>query len=374
MRTLIKTKHGSMLYGTNVPTSDTDYKGVMMPHPKDVLLGISPKTYTQNTNSAKNQKNSSEDIDLQYVSLKKFLSDIANGQTYAYEILFAPPDCWEGEVDPLWHQLLANKDKMISKNVSAMVGYAKAQAYKYGQKGKRYEVYQGIVDLLEKIENLDSKRFLVDDLTKTDAFKEYQEKHAKYVKYDMLKIPDTHDPERLYLDINGTFVPGSVTVQYAHDVYSQKLERYGDRAKQAAIDKGNDLKAIMHAYRISEQAIEMLQTGAITFPCRDRELLLKIRLGEFSNDEMTQMIDDSFARLEKAVESSTLPEKCDEKWMEEFLINATLRDIQNYFGEVIKVINEELENEQMEDLKLRMAKRAKEENIKNEKLFENKNE
>ena len=89
---------------------------------------------------------------------------------------------------------------------------------------------------------------------------------------------------------------------------------------------------------------------------------------------MTQMIDDSFARLEKAVESSTLPEKCDEKWMEEFLINATLRDIQNYFGEVIKVINEELENEQMEDLKLRMAKRAKEENIKNEKLFENKNE
>ncbi len=72
--------YGSFLYGTNVPTSDKDIKGVFLPSAEEILMVNVPSTFTENSNKDSDRKNSAEDTDFQLFSLKKFLHDIIVGQ------------------------------------------------------------------------------------------------------------------------------------------------------------------------------------------------------------------------------------------------------------------------------------------------------
>jgi predicted nucleotidyltransferase len=327
MKPIFKTTYGSFLYGTNVETSDTDIKGVFVPTADQLLEQEVPSTDTNNTNKSSDRKNTSEDVDIQLTSLKKFLFDLANGQTYALELLFAPKQFWIEEPHPLWFKLLENKDKLISKNVTAMVSYARAQAYKYGEKGKRLEVFKDVVEWLES--------YLIDDEIKNQRifysleiapkFHLLAEKHKDFISIHK-KENDISNVE--YLDINGVMVPVNSTFEYAYNVYKPRLEEYGDRAKQAAKDKGNDLKAIYHAIRIANQAEELLRTGNITLPRPEADLLLKVRKGLLSEQEMKSLVDESFERVRQAERiSPSLRENVDKKWLKSFLRECNLQII-----------------------------------------------
>ncbi len=323
MKPIFKSIYGSHLYGSNIATSDTDIKGVFLPSSQEILMGDIPSTFTQNSNKDSDRKNTVEDTDLQLFSLKKFIKDIVGGQTYALELLFSPEKFWLEKPDEVWMELVANRDKLVSKNVTAMVSYARAQAFKYGEKGKRLEVFKDVVMALESIEN---KNYTIANAlgTPTDLFR-IECKHKEFVS---VHRKENDISEVTYFDVNGVLVPVGCTIQYALDVYKPRLDEYGARAKQAMADRGNDLKAIYHSIRIANQAEELLKTGTITLPRPEAPLLLAIRNGEVSDAGMKRLIDESFERVREAEKTSTLRPNADRKWANDFMMRAHLHVIQ----------------------------------------------
>ena len=123
MNLIVKMVFGSHLYGTNTPDSDKDYKGVFMPTKEQIYLGKIPKSYHESSGND-HSKNTKEDTDTEIYSLHYFIKLACEGQTVALDMLHA----WGDKViqfTPLWAEIVGNRQKFYTKNMSAFVGYAR---------------------------------------------------------------------------------------------------------------------------------------------------------------------------------------------------------------------------------------------------------
>ena len=84
---LYSTIFGSHLYGTNLATSDYDYKHIVLPDLNDMLIGKPLKNVVKQTNT--NGKNSNQDIDNEYIPIQIYARHFLEGQIYALEIAFS---------------------------------------------------------------------------------------------------------------------------------------------------------------------------------------------------------------------------------------------------------------------------------------------
>jgi hypothetical protein len=134
METIFRTKFGSHLYGTDTPTSDLDFKSIHLPSANDILLQRVKGSVGDRKGKTEGEKNSPEDIDDESYSLQRYLSLLAEGQTVAIDMLFAPkPEITSN----LWGYICSKKDRLLTKKSAAFVGYCRTQANKYGIKGSR---------------------------------------------------------------------------------------------------------------------------------------------------------------------------------------------------------------------------------------------
>lgn len=114
-------------------------------------------------------------------------------------------------------------------------------------------------------------------------------------------------------------IPLTAFSKSAKDLYQKKLDEYGKRSLEAETAQGVDWKAMSHAVRIAQEAIEFLDTGFITLPRPNAAFLLDIKNGKFESDFVSQMIDDLLIEVEQAVEKSNLPEEPDKEWIDSFV-------------------------------------------------------
>lgn len=123
-RIIMLTIAGSRLYGTDVPSSDWDMRGVCVP-PRECIYGIHDfEQYHVDVSSE------SDDVDLCVYSLRKFVSLAAQCNPNVVEILWSPP---EKHVlrHPLWDGLYAIRDVFLSKIAfKSFSGYAMSQLRK----------------------------------------------------------------------------------------------------------------------------------------------------------------------------------------------------------------------------------------------------
>lgn len=84
---LLVVRNGSFLHGTANEKSDTDFKVVFLPSRESLLLGNPVHQFNRNTNNK--TKNNSEDVDMSFVSLHKFLSGLEKGDLNSLELLFS---------------------------------------------------------------------------------------------------------------------------------------------------------------------------------------------------------------------------------------------------------------------------------------------
>ena len=152
MKLILKTQFGSNVYGTNLPTSDLDYKAIYIPEPRDIILGRVKETIQQNTKKDKTAKNSKDDIDLEIFSLKKYLQLLTEGQTVALDILFTPKEFWV-ESTPIWEEIRENKHKFLNNKINSFIGYTRTQAAKYGIKGTRVAAMRAILEYLKPLDS-----------------------------------------------------------------------------------------------------------------------------------------------------------------------------------------------------------------------------
>lgn len=85
---------------------------------------------------------------------------------------------------------------------------------------------------------------------------------------------------------------------------------------------GYDPKYAYHAIRVGLEGIQLMDQGTITLPLdyRDREQLLEIRRGEYTLNEVLELINGLSVRLERAIEISQLPDELDFEKIDQMMV------------------------------------------------------
>jgi predicted nucleotidyltransferase len=128
---------------------------------------------------------------------------------------------------------------------------------------------------------------------------------------------------------------------------AQRKSMIGQRAKHVTRqelirDHGFDTKFAAHLIRLGYQGVEFLTTGNITLPMPDESVvsgsrlnLLDIRAGEWSMKEVIDEAEALEARMQRALERTTLPEDADWERLSEWVTDT-------YFSEWLRMKFEEV--------------------------------
>lgn len=311
MKKLIEIKFGSHLYGTNTENSDLDMKAIYLPEAKDILLGRYKKTISTSRPKRVNERNTKDDIDIEVFSLDRFLQLLMEGQTVALDMIFAPDENVTYK-DPdygfIWDRIKTNKLEFLTKNVKAFISYARNQAAKYGIKGSRIAALRKILDGLQSLPQYDK---LLDHDESIVATVDANKSLVSLEKTPLLDFTTINNPKGVpekHLVVCNRKIPYHAKVKYAVEVCQKILDEYGKRALQAETDQGVDWKALSHSVRVNEEAIELLTTGHITFPCPKKDLLLQIKKGELHYKDVATMIEEGLAAVTEIHKTSSLRE------------------------------------------------------------------
>lgn len=308
MKTLVHMQFGSHVYGTNLPTSDTDFKAVHIPDPRQILLGTAKPAIHSSTNKAQGTKNSSEDVDFESYTLQKFMSMLLEGQTVALSMLYTPPQ-FISVTSSEWEFIRAYRKEWLHTKVSAFVGYCRTQANKYGIKGSRISTAKLATELFAS-------------LPPNDKLGEHAAKITtalKPVEHTSFEVDPHGTP---MIEICGRKLQFTITGAQAHKIVSRIYAEYGERARQAETNNNIDWKAIMHAVRVLHEAEEILTSHTITYPRPEAELLLQIRKGELPYAVAATILEDGLERIETVAKNSTLPPQGNTNLAEAFVLTS----------------------------------------------------
>lgn len=81
METVVLIQFGSHMYGTNVATSDLDYKSIFIPRAEDILLQRARHNISTTTKVVKDSKNSAHDVDTESFALHEWMKLLLDGNT-----------------------------------------------------------------------------------------------------------------------------------------------------------------------------------------------------------------------------------------------------------------------------------------------------
>jgi hypothetical protein len=315
MNKILEVKFGSHLYGTSTENSDLDLKGIYLPTAREIILHKYQKTNSTTRPKREFERNTKDDVDIEIFSLDRYLQLLIEGQTVALDILFAPlgmcqtasPDIW------IFSHIYQNRFQLLNKNVNAFVGYARQQAAKYGQKGFRVHALRETLEMLSCF--ADHSR--LSDLGMDFFTRWIAETGNEHI--EILYCRGPNGEQTPHLDVCGKKYPLHGTVKYVKAQVQRRFDEYGKRALLAEQNEGVDWKALSHAVRVNCEAQELLETGQITFPRPERDLLLKIKKGEMPYKQVAEVIENGLEQLTVSQSNSILREEPNVQWAEDFL-------------------------------------------------------
>jgi hypothetical protein len=326
MNKILEIKFGSHLYGTNTENSDLDFKGIYLPTAKEIVLGKIKRTVSDGRNKELFERNNKDDVDSDFFSLDRFLALLTEGQTVALDMLFVTPENIVNITEQgshIMYEIDTNKERLLTRNINAFVGYARQQAARYGIKGSRMDVLKRTKEMLDSMASVNMYDKLSDFPLSIEALVEECGKLISLEKTPLVEIVLLKGPKGLidapHLQVNGRAIPFHATVKYAREVVGKMLDNYGQRAHKAHLAGGVDWKALSHAVRVNCEALELLTTGKITFPRPERELLLKIKTGQLPYEQVAEIIEQGLTDLTAAHATSKLRNEPDQEWVNEFL-------------------------------------------------------
>lgn len=314
MKTIVRMKFGSHLYGTDTPQSDIDIKSVFIPPARDIILQRVQNTIQTKRPKAMGEKNCAGEVDEEAFSLQRYLSLLMEGQTVTLDMLFAPPSAMLHST-PVWEEIASNRSKLLTRRSSAFVGYCRQQANKYGIKGSRVAAARDATELFcGLMDRHGTQSKLKDHEAEIETFVVARE-HCSIVE-----IKAAHSDLMLkHFECCNRKVPWTVSVKAAHEIYKRLFDEYGTRALQAEQNEGVDWKALSHAVRVGREALELMIDGKITFPLPYREHILAIKQGRLPYAEVAAEIEQLLAKVEATESLFVLPEKADTAWIDRFV-------------------------------------------------------
>ncbi|MBR6467244.1 MAG: nucleotidyltransferase domain-containing protein, partial [Desulfovibrio sp.] len=229
---------GSTLYGTAIPgTSDLDCKGVFLPSPQSLALGMTQTSLRFSTGDAVSH-NGADDVDVDLWSLQYWLLKLlAGGDTGAMDLLYSPSH--SGCVlyrSAFMDEIFAEPLKVLNlAGGRSYVGYCLGQAERYCLKGERLGVLKRVRGWLD--ERHPDLRFGI---------------RLQDVLPGLLQ--DCGHAEYCHAGTSADGIPALVLNGKIHlepmplKEFSQRLDReiavYGERARRAEASAGLDCKAL----------------------------------------------------------------------------------------------------------------------------------
>jgi len=344
---------GSHAYGTSLPTSDKDFRGVYI-QPMEDILGMN---YVDQVSDKKN--------DIVFYEIKRFLEMVQTNNPNIIELLNVPEDCIVSK-DPIFDLVLEHKDIFLTKKCRyTFSGYAIDQIKKARGLNKKMNWDEAsmkrktVLDFCYVLK--DGGSILFEDWVKKSvpratfrnfALANIDHAHDLYAMYkrtglDMVEYPNggiVSDEEKAN-EVQLTSIPKGHSVfaylTFNKDAYSTHCKRYSeyktwlkerneDRFKMnKEHGKNYDSKNMLHTFRLLNMGIEIANEGRINVrrSPEEIEILMKIRRGEYEYDNLIQEAEAKLESLDKLYEKCNLPEKIDKNFIDNLLI--TIRKL-NY--------------------------------------------
>ena len=286
---MLLTMSGSIAYGTNIKTSDTDVRGIALERPNE-LLGLDNFEQFEN-----------KETDTTVYAFRKMINLLLNCNPNCIEILATNPE----------HILImTDEGKLLRDNISLFLsqkashsfgGYATQQLRRlqnalardsYPQEEKEKHILKSInvqMDHLKKHyqEFTDSEI----ELYIADSDKEDYETEI-FIKTNMLKGYPLRDFKNIYSEIN------NIVVDYG------KLNKRNKKKDDLHLFKHG-----MHLIRLLIMGTEILSGKPVTTYRPEREFLLDIRNEKYTFEEIFEMVDKYEKEFIYAKQNSPLPIK-----------------------------------------------------------------
>jgi len=310
---ICRIEFGSHLYGTNTPTSDRDWKGVVIPDARDIVLQRVKDSDGHRVIRPEGEKNTPQDVDDENYSLQRYLKLLAEGQTVAIDMLFAPKPIVRTMI---WDHIKLNKDKLLTKKSASFLGYCRTQANKYGIKGSRMGEVRKVAEFFTKATEA-STTAKVGDVDYMLTSLEGEHTFAAVYKEN----PRGSGKMEKFFQCCNRMVNYRQTVKEAAKVYNAIFDEYGKRARLAEANEGIDWKALSHAVRVGYEAIELLQTRNVTFPLPYKDHILEIKQGKLPYKIVAEEIENLLVRVEEEAAKSTLRDEPDYAWIDDYVYN-----------------------------------------------------
>jgi len=301
MNILAKCVYGSRLYGTNIPSSDYDWRYIHLPSLEDCVL--------DRITNAINIKGEDSLQDNSSFSLHYFMEMAATGQGIAIELLCAPESCVEINSD-IFRYLRENRKLFFTKQMGSLLKYSRNMVSKYSVRLDRMRETEKALEIINQHGDY-QKLWEIWDLLPIGEFLE-----------KTINERNSSTDKRVY-SVCGRQIQATVPLNIASDILTKLKDGYGARVR-AADSQDFDFKAVMHSFRAIYQVRQILETGDLQFPLEQTPWLIEVRLGKyhFVNDGLQDKLDSLLIETEQLVEKSNLPDKVNKDFVDNFILNA----------------------------------------------------
>ncbi len=330
---LLECISGSKAYGTDLPTSDTDIKGVFVLRQED-YYGLE---YTEQVSNATN--------DEVYYELGRFIELLYRNNPNLLELLSSPADCVlyrHPVMDRVRPELFLSKlcqdtfagyamtqvrkarglNKKILNPVEprrkdvldfchVTVGGGSVPAREWLESRHRRQEYCGLVNLTH-LKNVYALYY--DEMADSTDGQRRQGFHGIFRKADsndvaLSSVPKGSTPEGyLYFNREGYSSYCKEYKEYWDWVALRNEERYRNTLQHG---KNYDAKNMMHTLRLLDMAAEIATEGRVIVRRPNRDFLLAVRRGDFSYEELLQMAEERISRMDDLYRASSLPDQPD---------------------------------------------------------------
>jgi len=322
---LFEAVSGSRAYGTNLPHSDTDLRGVFV-LPESEFFGLSYLPQIAN-----------ETNDEVFYELRRFVELLLKNNPTALELLGTPADCviyqhplfenfrTVGFLSKLCRQSFAEyavaqirKAQGMNKKINhpepparkSILDFCYVTVGAEAQPVAAWLAYQGLGSAqcgLAKVPHLTDLYALFTDSTPGRQLGYRGLVRDPNTSQDVLlsAVPTGEEPAA-YLSFNrtGYSVYCRAFREYWDWVEKRNKERYENTVQHG---KNYDAKNMLHVFRLLQMAEEIARTGAINVRRPNREFLLQIRRGEFDYTELLAEAELLIQQVDAAFSTSTLP-------------------------------------------------------------------
>lgn len=311
---LFLTLFGSTLYGTETPgKSDVDIRGIFLPSKESLALNTAPKSLHYSTGSGE-RRNTFADVDIDLWSIQHWLLKLLPaGDTGALDVLFSPSHAActlfrDSRLDAVFNTPLKLLD---AKNGRAYAEYSLGQAKKYGIKGSRIGALKNVYKWL--LANYPSPapdarlRDIIEPLAAACA-------DNRFCSIELVQDEPT-------IQLCGKMHVGSIRVTEFLRRVESDMQRYGARATEAEQNQGIAFKALSHALRALDQMEELLETGKISFPHKNREELIAVKQGALPWSELEPKILSRLADIDSLRDSRDFQGYFDKRFAEQQILS-----------------------------------------------------